>query len=40
MKTPKKYKVGQWIKRLEKASGEVDILVHKIINKIEPDEEE
>jgi len=39
MKTPKKYTVDQRIKRLEKAVGELYILVHKIINKIEPDEE-
>jgi len=36
----KKYTVDQRIKRIEKAIGELYILVHKIINKIEPDEEE
>jgi hypothetical protein len=40
MKTPKKYTVDQRIKRIEKAIAELYILVHKIINKIEPDEEE
>lgn len=36
----KKHTVDQRIKRIEKAIGELYILVHKIINKIEPDEEE
>lgn len=39
MKTPKKYTVDQRIKRIEKAIGELYILVHKIINKIEPNSE-
>lgn len=38
MKTPKKYTVNQRVKRIEKAIGELYILVHKIIDKIEPKE--
>ena len=40
MKVPKKYSVNQRLHRCEKAIGELYILIHRIVEKIEPTEKE
>lgn len=39
MKAPKKQTVNERLKIIEKAIAELYILVHKIVNKIEPKED-
>lgn len=36
MKAPKKYSVQQRLKRIEKAIGELYIMIHHIADKVEP----
>jgi hypothetical protein len=40
MKAPKKFTVNQRLSRVEKAIGELYILIHRIVEKIEPTEKQ
>ena len=40
MKAPKKYSTNQRLTRIEKAVGEIYVMIHHIANRIEPTEEQ